>query len=123
MMANRADQIHGVLKQLVDSSSEIEGAAMVTVDGLPLASVLSAGADEDRVSAMAAAMLAMGERTVAELRRGTLEQVYVKGNGGYVVLMQAGPETVLETISSSAARLGLILLEMKDATRDLSKLV
>jgi hypothetical protein len=72
---------------------------------------------------MAAAMLAMGERTVGELRRGTLEQVYVKGNGGYVLLMQAGPETVLETISSSAARLGLVLLEMKDAARELSTLV
>lgn len=122
-MLNRADQIHAVLKQLVDSSSEIEGAALVTVDGLSLASVLAGGADEDRTSAMAAAMLAMGERTVAELQRGTLEQVYVKGNGGYVLLMQAGTETVLETISGSAGRLGLILLEMKDAARELAKLV
>jgi predicted regulator of Ras-like GTPase activity (Roadblock/LC7/MglB family) len=122
-MTNRADQIQGVLKQLVDSSTEIEGAALVSVDGLALASVLAAGADEDRVSAMAAAMVSMGERTVSELRRGTLEQVYVKGNAGYVVLMQAGPEALLETICGSAARLGLILLEMKDATRDLAKLV
>ncbi len=122
-MLNRADQIHAILKQLVESSSEIEGAALVTVDGLPLASVLSGGADEDRTSAMAAAMLAMGERTVAELQRGTLEQVYVKGDGGYVLLMQAGAETVLETISSSHGRLGLILFEMKDAARELATLV
>ncbi|MBL8931779.1 MAG: roadblock/LC7 domain-containing protein [Kineosporiaceae bacterium] len=121
-MTNRAEQITEVLERLVSSSSEIEGAALVTVDGLALASVLAGGSDEDRVSAMAAAMLAMGERTVSELRRGTLEQVFVKGNGGYVLLMQAGSETVLETISRSSARLGLVLLEMKDAARALARL-
>jgi predicted regulator of Ras-like GTPase activity (Roadblock/LC7/MglB family) len=122
-MANRADQIQDVLKELMSTSSDIEGAALVTVDGLPMASALAYGADEDRISAMGAAMLSMGERTVSELKRGTLEQVYVKGNGGYVVLMQAGPEALLETISGSGARLGLVLLEMKRAAAELSKLV
>jgi len=122
-MANRAEQIQDVLRELMSTSSDIEGAALVTVDGLPMASALSYGADEDRISAMGAAMLSMGERTVSELRRGTLEQVYVKGNSGYVVLMQAGPEALLETISGSGARLGLVLLEMKRAAQELAKLV
>jgi predicted regulator of Ras-like GTPase activity (Roadblock/LC7/MglB family) len=120
---NRADQIQEILRLLVNSSPDVEGAAMVTTDGLPLAAVLPHGVDEDRVSAMAAAALSMGERTVAELARGTLEQVYVKGNGGYIILMAAGPETVLETISGSSARLGLLLFEMKRAAADLAKLV
>jgi predicted regulator of Ras-like GTPase activity (Roadblock/LC7/MglB family) len=55
-------------------------------------SVLPAGTDEDRVSAMAAALLSLGERTSQELQRGTLEQVYVKGGAGYILLMQAGNE-------------------------------
>jgi predicted regulator of Ras-like GTPase activity (Roadblock/LC7/MglB family) len=120
---NRTEQIYEVLRELVSSSSDVEGAAMVTMDGLPLASVLPYGVDEDRVSAMAAAALSMGERTVAELQKGGLEQVYVKGAFGYVILMQAGPETVLETISSSMARLGLLLFEMKRAAAELAKLV
>lgn len=71
---------------------------------------------------MAAAALSMGLRMVAELERGSLEQVYVKGDGGYVVLMQAGEETVLEVISSSEARLGLVLYEMKVAAKELATL-
>jgi predicted regulator of Ras-like GTPase activity (Roadblock/LC7/MglB family) len=122
-MSSRNEQINEILRALVSSSPDVEGAAMVTLDGLPLAAALPHGTDEDRVSAMAAAALSMGERTVAELKRGTLEQVFVKGAGGYVILMQAGPETVLETISGPTARLGLLLFDMKRAAQDLAKLV
>jgi predicted regulator of Ras-like GTPase activity (Roadblock/LC7/MglB family) len=123
MTMTRSQQITEVLRQLVNNSSDVEGAALVTMDGLPLASFLPYGVDEDRVSAMAAAALAMGERTVAELKRGTLEQVFVKGAGGYTVLMQAGPDAVLETISGPTARLGLLFLDMKRAAQELSRLV
>jgi predicted regulator of Ras-like GTPase activity (Roadblock/LC7/MglB family) len=122
IMSTRTERIHEVLRTLVTSSPDIEGAALVTTDGLPLASALPQGTDEDRVSAMAAAALSMGSRTATELRRGTLEQVYVKGTHGYVVLMQAGEETVLETISTSEARLGLLLYEMKLAAKELAAL-
>jgi len=122
-MTSRPDQIQEILRLLVNSSPDVEGAAIVTMDGLPLASALPAGVDEDRVSAMAAAALSMGERTVAELKRGNLEQVYVKGAGGYTILMQAGPDAVLETISGPAARLGLLFLDMKRAAQELSRLV
>jgi Uncharacterized distant relative of homeotic protein bithoraxoid len=122
-MSNRADQIQQVLRELVNGILDLEGAAMVTTDGLTLASALPNGSDEDRVSAMAAAILSMGERTASELKRGTLEQVIVKGNGGYVILMQAGPESVLEAISGSAAKLGMVLLDMKRAAAELARLV
>ena len=122
-MSNRADQIQQVLSELVNGILDLEGAAMVTTDGLTLASALPNGSDEDRVSAMAAAILSMGERTASELKRGTLEQVIVKGNGGYVILMQAGPESLLEAISGSAAKLGMVLLDMKRAAAELARLV
>ncbi|MBK6873399.1 MAG: roadblock/LC7 domain-containing protein [Kineosporiaceae bacterium] len=122
-MSTRNERIQTILRDLVGSTPDIEGAALVTTDGLPLAAALPQGTDEDRVSAMAAAALSMGSRMAAELKRGTLEQVYVKGNAGYVVMMQAGEETVLETISSSDARLGLLLYEMKVAAKELANLV
>lgn len=117
------EQINSVLQTLVRSTPDIEGAVVVTTDGLPLASALSSEADEDRVAAMGAAALSMGSRTVAELRRGNLEQVLVKGDGGYVVLIQAGSETVLEAISTSESKLGLLLYEMKQTAKELAKLL
>jgi predicted regulator of Ras-like GTPase activity (Roadblock/LC7/MglB family) len=122
-MSNRVDQIQHVLRMLVNNILDVEGAAMVTTDGLTLASALPTGSDEDRVSAMAAAILSMGERTSDELKRGVLEQVIVKGNAGYVILMQAGPEAVLETISGPSAKLGTVLLDMTRAAKELSILV
>jgi hypothetical protein len=122
-MATRAEQIQQVLKTLVTNTPDFEGAAVVSVDGLVLSSVLPAGTDEDRVSAMAAALLSLGERSSEELQRGSLEQVYVKGSTGYIVLMQVGTEAVLEAIAGPGAKLGMVLLEMKRATAELARLL
>lgn len=75
------------------------------------------------VSAMAAALLSLGERTTKELGRGELEQVYVKGASGYVVMMNVGEESVLEGITGHQAKLGMVLLDMKRAAADLSKIL
>ena len=117
------EQMTQVLKTLVTNTPDLEGAATVSLDGLILASVLPAGTDEDRVSAMAAALLSLGERTAEELQRGTLEQVYVKGNEGYIILMQAGPEAVLEVIAGQGAKLGMVLLDMKRAAQEITRLL
>lgn len=122
-MANRVEQTQQILKTFVSNSSDVEGAAVVSVDGLILSSVLPAGADEDRIAAMAAALLSLGERTSSELKRGMLEQVYVKGNQGYTILMQCGPEAVLVTIAGGSAKLGMVLLDMKRAAQELARLV
>lgn len=121
-MSQRAQGIQTILKDLVTNTPDVEGAAMVSADGLVIASVLPSGTDEDRVSAMAAALLSLGDRTVGELQRGALEQVYVKGADGYIVLMQAGNECVLEIITGGAAKLGMVLLDSKRAATQLAKL-
>ena len=118
---SRNEQILYILQGLVGRSQDVEGAMLVTLDGLHLASALPQGADEDRAAAMAAAALSMGARTTAELRRGSLEQVLVKGDSGYVVIIAAGKETVLAAISNGEAKLGMILYEMKLAARDLAR--
>jgi len=117
------EQMNHILKTLVANTPDLEGAATVSLDGLILASVLPAGTDEDRVSAMAAALLSLGERTAQELQRGTLEQVYVRGDNGYIILMAAGPEAVLEVIAGGGAKLGMVLLDMKRAAQEVSRLL
>lgn len=122
-MPTAFEQMQQSLKTLVSNTPDLEGAATVSLDGLILASVLPAGTDEDRVSAMAAALLSLGERTAEELQRGTLEQVYVKGDSGYIILMQAGSEAVLEVIAGKGAKLGMVLLDMKRAAQEITRLL
>lgn len=85
------------------------------MDGLIIASSLPAGVEEDRVSAMLAAMLSLGERIAAELGSGVLDQVYVKGESGYIVLTSIGDEAVLTILAPPRAKLGLVFLEARRA--------
>jgi predicted regulator of Ras-like GTPase activity (Roadblock/LC7/MglB family) len=67
-------------------------------------------------------MLSLGERISAELGRGSLEQVYIKGGEGYVILTSIGAEAVLTALAGPKAKLGLIFLEMRRAAEDLIRM-
>ncbi len=123
MAQSRTQQLVERLRNLQASSPDIEASAIVSVDGLTIASALPQGIEEDRVSAMSAAMLSLGERIASELGRGALEQVYIKGNQGYVVLMAVGEEAVLTALAREGAKLGLIFLDMRRAAEDIAKLL
>src|SRR5512141_1379889 len=120
---SRTEQLVERLRDLQASSGDVEAAAIVSVDGLSMASSLPGHIEEDRVSAMSAAMLSLGERISSELGRGMLEQVYIKGEMGYVVLMSVGQDAVLTALARQQAKLGLIFLDMRRATEDLAKLI
>ena len=107
------------LRQMQAISPDIEASAVVSVDGLIIASALPNSVEEDRGSAMSAAMLSLGERIAAELGRGTLEQVYIKGTEGFVMITSIGSEAVLTALAGPHAKLGLIFLEMRRAAEDL----
>ncbi len=111
------------LRSMQSAAPDIEASAIVSVDGLIMASALPAEVEEDRVSAMSAAMLSLGERIASELGRGGLEQVYIKGSTGFIILTAVGAEAVLTALARQDAKLGLIFLEMRRAAEDLVKLV
>jgi predicted regulator of Ras-like GTPase activity (Roadblock/LC7/MglB family) len=111
------------LRDLQASSTDVEASAVVSVDGLTMASALPSDVEEDRVSAMSAAMLSLGERIATELGRGKLDQVYIKGQTGYVILMSIASEAVLTVLARDQAKLGLLFLDMRRAAEDLNKLL
>jgi uncharacterized protein len=120
---SRSQLIVEHLRDMQASSPDIEASAVVSVDGLTIASALPQGVEEDRVAAMSAAMLSLGERIASELGRGSLEQVYIKGSNGYVLLMSVAEDAVLTGLARENAKLGLLLLDMCRATEALSKLI
>lgn len=123
MTPSRSEQLVERLRAMQAAAPEIEASAVVSVDGLIIASALQQGVEEDRVSAMSAAMLSLGERIASELGRGTLEQVYIKGDAGFIVLTAVGSEAVLTALARQEAKLGMIFLEMRRAAQDLARLV
>ena len=123
MTKSRAEQMVERLRSMQAAAPDIEASAIVSVDGLIMASALQQGVEEDRVSAMSAAMLSLGERISSELGRAGLEQVYIKGDKGSIVLTSVGTEAVLTALGRQDAKLGLIFLEMRRAAEDIIKLV
>ena len=119
----RSDLLTNVLSDLNGASAEIEASAVISTDGLMMAAQLPSGLDEDRIGAMGAAMLSLGDRTAQELARGSLEQVLIKGDNGYVLMTYAGSEAVLSVLAKPEARLGLIFLDVKRAAEAISKLL
>lgn len=123
MAESRSKLIVEELKKLQISSPDIQASAVVSVDGLIMASALPANVEEDRVSAMSAAMLSLGERISMELKRGELDQVYIRGKEGYVMLTSVGNDAVLTVMANANAKLGLIFLDINRTAEKLVDLI
>ncbi len=119
----RSEMLNSILSDLNGSSADIEASAVLSTDGLMMASMLPGGMDEDRVGAMSAAMLSLGDRTAEELARGALEQVLIKGAKGYILMTHAGNEAVVTVLAKPNARLGLIFLDVKRAAESIAKII
>ncbi|MCY7285387.1 MAG: roadblock/LC7 domain-containing protein [Cyanobacteria bacterium CAN_BIN43] len=112
-MAINTEKLSSVLQNFVSSTSDVEGAAIVTPDGLPLATSLPRDVDEERAAAMSAAMLSLGERISSEFARGDVDRIFVEGNKGYGILTSCGADAVFLVLASQAAKQGLLMLEIK----------
>lgn len=120
---SRVDELNRVLRALQSGTPEAEAAALISEDGLVIASVLPQSVEEVRVAGMSATLLSLGSRAAAELSRGHLEQVLIRGEKGYVVMVEAAPGTLLLVLTTQEAKLGLVFLEMKRAVADLRKVL
>lgn len=112
---SRSDRLQRALRTLLEQAPELEAAAVVSFDGLPMAASLPAGMDESRVAAMSAALLSLGERAAEGLGRGELAQVHIEGDSGAVFLVSAADEAVLVAVAGRGAKAGLMLYEVRRA--------
>ena len=122
-MAINAEKLSLVLQNFVSATSDVQGAALVTPDGLPLASTLPGAMDEERVSAMSAAMLSLGERIGQELARGGIERIFVEGDKGYGILTSCGDDAVLLVLADQKAKQGILMLEIKRIVSEIKQIL
>lgn len=122
-MAINIEKLGHILRNFVSQTTDVQGAAMVTPDGLPLASSLPSGMDDERVSAMSAAMLSLGERIGQELVRGNIDRIYVEGEEGFSILTSCGEEAVFLVLAGKTAKQGVLMLEIKRAIAELKPIL
>lgn len=123
MDPNTPETLDELLRKLLGAIPEVKAAAIVSAEGLPIASALPQGVDETRIAAMTAALLSLSERAIIEMSKGDFDQLYIKGSSGYLLILQAGPNAVLTVSTTSEVRLGLILLDCRRTCEKISKLI
>jgi predicted regulator of Ras-like GTPase activity (Roadblock/LC7/MglB family) len=122
-LSSRSQQLDRVIAALLAQAPEVEAAAVVSFDGLPMASALPATMDEDRVAAMSASLLSLGERAAEGLGRGGLNQVYIEGESGTVFLVSADDEAVLVAVAAAGAKVGMMLYEVRRAAENVAEVL
>jgi len=120
---SRSERLDRAIHALLSQTPEIEAAAVVSFDGLPMAAALPPSMDEDRVAAMSAALLSLGERAAQGLGRGELSQVYIEGDAGTVFLISADDEAVLVAVAAKGAKVGMMLYEVKLAAASVATIL
>lgn len=115
MSDTKAERLAGALNDFLKSSPDVEAAAVVSLDGLAMASALPPGMDEDRLGAMSAALLSLGEQAAIVLGRGEMRQLFVEGQHGFVFFMSCQGQAVLAAVTGRQAKIGFMLYEMRRA--------
>lgn len=118
-----AQKSRGILRTLHQTEEHIEASAIVSRDGLMVASQLSSGSDADRFGAMCASLLALASKAATEVDRGELRQVILDGTKGPMLLTHIGKFAVLAVAARPAkANLGKLIMETRAAAAKLAEI-
>lgn len=111
----KEDELLAIVQALLEDSSDIVGALITSIDGLPQAQILPPNFDARRFSAMSSALLALSTTMAREAGTGKTRNVLVEGTEGNTYVMQAGPNLVLTVFTSIRPNLGLTLAQARRA--------
>lgn len=112
-----------ILRKLNSTSQNIEASAVMSRDGLAMASALERDVDPDRLGAMCASMLSLAAKTSSELGRGRLNRVLIEGENGYLLIVHIGQNAVLSVVSRQDSNLGMVFVEARKTADLIAKLV
>jgi uncharacterized protein len=117
------EELKYLLQNLSAESDEIQGLSLVSVQGLPIVSLLDTAINDSLVSAMAAAIESVGERAAEELKRGKLRRIMMDGDAGQMILTQAGEHAILVALVRKDASLGVIFMLIDSCVKKIAKIL
>jgi len=119
MAINKSVELNEVLRDF-QANSPTKASAIVSKEGLLIASIIDADLyeeyDEDLIAGMAADMLILGERTTDEILASQPDKIIIESEKGTIILVPAGNEAVVFSVVNGS-NLGLVLFNMKIAAK------
>ncbi len=102
---------------------EIVAVAIARRDGLVIAHALPKSMNPKKIAAMAAAIVGTSEMAAVEIGQGSFLQSIVDSNNGKMLATGAGQEAILVTMVRSEANMGLVLLSVDRAVREIATII
>lgn len=127
-MSENITELVNLLRQMEAINSDIQGSAIISVQGLPIASALpkteyGEPANDGIVSAMSAAIASVSERAVQELSRGVLKRIMIEGDEGLIILSRAGENAILCVLSTPNPSLGMIFININSVSKKIADIL
>ena len=130
MTEYRVQVLEDILRRLHKSVDGLYGTVVVSVEGFVVAAYSGEGrsrtsnpVDSPQIAAMAAAIIALGERGLGRLARGEIDRVLLDGTEGGIIVVPAGPEAALAAMVNKDAKLGLVMYELRRSAREVYKVL
>ncbi len=92
-------------------------------DGLVITHTLPDGVDPKSVAAMTAAIVGTSEMATVQLSQGRFERAIVESDDGKLLSVGAGEEALLVALVYKDANLGLVLMGMEKAARQVDEIL
>ena len=122
-MQTLSEQLDTVLGNFERNVPHVQATAVVSTDGLVIASRLPDLVEEDRIGAMGAAILSISSRSGEELDRGDIERVLIEGESGYILIRSIGEDAILVALVEKEVRLGMLFYECKRCIEKLTEIL
>jgi predicted regulator of Ras-like GTPase activity (Roadblock/LC7/MglB family) len=116
---NRLDRVIDDLTQI----SDIQSAAVVRRDGLVITHTFPDGVDPKIVAAMTAAIVGTSEMATIQLSQGRFARALIESDEGKLISTGAGAEALLVALVFKDANLGLVLLALDRAAKDVEEIL
>jgi hypothetical protein len=130
MAEYRVQVLEDILRRLHKSIDGLQGTVVVSTEGFVVAAYSGEGRartsnpiDSPQIAAMAAAIIALGERVLGRLARGELDRILLDGTEGGIIVVSAGPEAALAAMVNKDAKLGLVMYELRRSSREVHKVL
>jgi predicted regulator of Ras-like GTPase activity (Roadblock/LC7/MglB family) len=121
-MATKAELYHLALEQLEDSTGDILSSALVTDDGLVMASTTSGEINKETFAAYCAAAFKRAGETMEELSSENIDTLLFESKNHRVVTVRVGEHALLVVLTGMNVQMGLVLINIQRTAQKIKEL-
>jgi hypothetical protein len=127
----KTDLLEKALQELCSNLEGVQGAVIVSIEGFVVAAYTPHEGEMDeegptsspQVAAMAATLIALGERTLSRLAQGEMLRLLIEGNDGGMLVVPANRRSSIAVMVGREAKMGLVFYALQQSAGKISEIL